>query len=235
MRTTETDIAFDCRHCNHPLEAPREMEDELIRCPACDMPIRVPGVRRAMRVVPSQKTERATGPVGVKGWLLFFCIGVLVWGPLYRVALAAIAIDVLSIDRASHPKVWTAVVVESVWEGIVLLFSFVVAVQLFRKEPFTLMLVKCYLLALIVGTSIVYVAVYIYVRESLTFTESVVVPLLAHGLWFAIWWAYFTHSRRVRNTYTPSALTDDAVGLTSGKSSPLFEFMARQNDERRYR
>lgn len=56
-------IRFSCRFCNQPLEAPNDMERELIDCPACKKTIEIPAIRHEVPIKPPSAMSTPPQPV----------------------------------------------------------------------------------------------------------------------------------------------------------------------------
>lgn len=57
------DINFDCPYCGQNLDAPEEMAETIITCPACSKDIKIPSaVKSAFRIADVEKPEGVHAP-----------------------------------------------------------------------------------------------------------------------------------------------------------------------------
>lgn len=159
-------------------------------CAACGLPL-------AATVAPQQSTSsvsadlRAHGKIPVRGWLLFFCLGMTVFGPL------------VLLVRAWQADFTTL----RYYDLLVAVFSLFVGVELWAVKRRALLWLNLYFLAVLAagaGSALVVVHAWAMNPHSLKINNflaseagSILLIVLSVGVWF---W-YFRVSRRVRKTY----------------------------------
>jgi Protein of unknown function (DUF2569) len=133
--------------------------------------------------------ETPPGPCGVGGWLLFFCILAVVVNPL---------VALLSVARltATGPTVAVMAKVAMVAMGCgASLLGILAGIRVWRVSPWALNAVTIYLLSLVL---VPLADLVIAARVGLT----VDTPALVRSVGFAVVWAaYFSMSKRVKNTF----------------------------------
>ena len=171
-----------------------QIPDASETCPLCgreasihiDPPAPLPTVphpRSAALTLPA-----ITGPSGVGGWLLFFCIGRTIFAPL------TILMQTAAGWRLSPAYLFYDVRV---------LYGMVVGAALWLERPISLMLLRIYFI--ITGAAAV-LGVLNVVAAALGTNESLFLMPRFAGTFGAVgitllWFGYFRKSARVRNTY----------------------------------
>lgn len=163
-------------------------------CAACGLPL---AATVAAPVLPQQSTPsvpadlRAPGKIPVRGWLLFFCLSLTVFGPL-----------VMLVRAWQAP--FTAL---RYYDLVVTAFSLFVGVELWAAKPRALLWLNLFFLAALAagaGSALVVVHAwainpYSLKTNKLLVSEAggILLIVLSVGVWF---W-YFRVSRRVRKTF----------------------------------
>ena len=153
-------------------------------------------------------TEAA--PKGIGGWLLIFCIGLVILSPLYNFVRMIIDWAIISLASEVAPSLKYPVMFENFGMAAIIIAGIVVGIIIWSGSHDGRKIAKVYLKARVVC----FVAV-----ESLTImlvggptSFSTMVPsdvgafiggIVSEGAYFLIWWSYFKKSKRVKNTYGP--------------------------------
>jgi len=129
-----------------------------------------------------------TGPSGVGGWLLFFCIGLTIFAPLTILMRTSTGWHLLSRYLVDDLRV---------------LYGMVVGAALWLARPISLMLLRIYF---IIAAGVAVLSVLNVVAAALRMHESLfLMPGFTRTLEYSgiivLWFAYFRKSARVRNTY----------------------------------
>lgn len=140
-----------------------------------------------VETTPSNQVTRA----GVGGWLLVFCLLLLVWQPL---SLGLIASSVL--DRLPVRGLPLALIL--MLRLVVVAFGIAAGIALLGRRASAVALAKASLIASAATDTFVYATPYFPNNRPPGDTTLVVMASLAY---YAIWFTYLTRSRRVRNTY----------------------------------
>jgi Protein of unknown function (DUF2569) len=139
--------------------------------------------------------ESTGGLVGVGGWLAFFLLTMMVFGPLMDLKYLT-----EHPDQIYKPLVWFLILVQhgiGIYAGILMLQ---------RKAKG----VKWAKIRLIVGLSIAALELILTVvggfMEPKTVESSSIISALRSMIYSAFWLAYLGDSKRVKNTYFPTPL-----------------------------
>jgi hypothetical protein len=150
--------------------------------------------------------QTGAGPVGIGGWLLFFIIGQLACRPLKVLSDFGNSktVDVSQIAQR-FPLTARTIEIERVVMIFLLVFGIIVALALLRmhdSRPVTL--AKLYLITNAVSTLVLALLYLTTDLPDTSRTQLIVQGFLNFGLVStvsAIWFLYFTRSRRVHATY----------------------------------
>lgn len=148
----------------------------------------------------------STGPKGVGGWLLFFCISLTILGPVFSVlqmfggwAQAKPAFEI-------YPSIRTAILVENSCGVLLLVFGAVTGIRIWSGNPHGPSLARRFLAVNLGGFVAMEAAALFVMRDvpeeifdhGVQGTLSTCLRVLIHA---TVWWSYFKMSKRVRNTY----------------------------------
>lgn len=148
------------------------------------------------------------GPRGVGGWLLFFCIGLTILGPLASIASMFGQWNAAAPAFDRMPGLRTVMLVESVGMSILVLVVFVVGILIWSGRPDGRTLARKLLIGRVVWVVLVEGVALFLLRDasSAAFAGAigaVTGVLFRELIYFAVWWRYFKKSVRVANTYGP--------------------------------
>ncbi len=148
----------------------------------------------------------ATGPKGVGGWLLFFCVGLTILSPLFSLGQISMNWEQAQPAFDQFPTLKTAVMWENAGSIALVVYGFIVGCIIWSGNPNGRRIAKKFLLIRFFGfIGIEFVAVVIMGDMPSQVVTSVIGAgigaVFREGLWFLIWWLYFKKSKRVRNTY----------------------------------
>jgi len=148
----------------------------------------------------------ASGPQGVGGWLLFYCIALTVLGPLLSIFGMLSGWSQAAPAFVDFPVIRTVMIVENLGVAAIVVYGFVVGCIVWSGSLQGKRVVKRFLIIRLVGF-IVLEAVAILMMIGLPVEivaagfGGVIGAIVREGIYFAIWWLYFMKSVRVRNTY----------------------------------
>jgi len=147
-----------------------------------------------------------SGPKGVGGWLVFFCAGLTILGPLVYLGQVTMNLEEAEPAFAQFPSLRNAVYFESLGLALILLYGFVVGCMIWGGNPDGKKLAKQYLLIRLFGFIVIEFIMLLLVTSlpplmvSAMF-QGIVGAVFREGIVFLIWWLYFKKSKRIRNTY----------------------------------
>jgi hypothetical protein len=146
------------------------------------------------------------GPKGVGGWLLFFCVGLTILGPLYNLGQISMNWEQAQPAFAQFPSLKTAVMWENAGTVALIIYGFIVGCMIWGGNPNGREIAKKFLLIRLFGfIGIEFIAVVIMGDMPTEVVASVigaaVGAIFGNLISFLIWWFYFKKSKRVRNTY----------------------------------
>jgi|SRR5581483_9209872 len=131
------------------------------------------------------------GPTGVGGWLLLFCLLLLVWQPLSLGLVASGVLDALPVRGLPLALVLFL-------RLTVVAFGIAAGLTLLTRRPAAVPLAKASLAASAATDMFVYATPYFPDNRPPGDTTIVAILSLAY---YAIWFAYLVRSQRVRNTF----------------------------------
>ncbi|MFD0893977.1 DUF2569 family protein [Luteolibacter ambystomatis] len=149
--------------------------------------------------------QPGTGPSGIGGWLLFYCIALTILSPLLSLAQAVGTVGVWE----KVPALRNALLVET--GGVLLLVAcgVVVGILLWMRHPHALKIVKAFLIVRLCSFIVIEVVALLLMQDlgPKVFEAGIgggVGATIREVAYFLIWWFYFKKSVRVANTF-PSA------------------------------
>ena len=151
-----------------------------------------------------------TGPRGIGGWLLFFCIALTILGPLWWIV--RINYDWMNLQPAidRFPAAKPAVFFEIAGSAAIVLYGFIIGCLIWRGVSYGKHIAKQYLLIRLLALAGVELVTFGLMSDlpRATVDAGIVAAIttaIAQYAWAAVfslvWWFYFKRSVRVRNTY----------------------------------
>jgi hypothetical protein len=154
----------------------------------------------------SDTAQSLREPAGVGGWLLLFCVGLTIIGPLWSVLQMIDGYHKSAAAFVIYPELQHALAIENICIGGLLVYGFVTGARIWAGSPNGLKLARRYLVIRLIGFLFTKMISYwlmsgLHAVADELLMKSVLGALLREGLHFIIWWSYFARSERVRNTY----------------------------------
>ena len=141
---------------------------------------------------------------GVRGWLLFFCLGLTVLNPLITLGLLAASYSESSKYFNRFPSLLAITVIETLLGVAMAAFSIYAGVGLWSVRPRAVQMAKRYLLCFLGYHAIAAVLPFMPGLPSAA-NEAMIAQVLQSItrvlLYFAIWNSYLNKSERVKATY----------------------------------
>jgi len=135
--------------------------------------------------------KEVNGPAGVGGWLLVFCLLLIVWQPLSLGLAAAAVLD----DLAVRGLPLALVILLRV---LVTALGIAAGLALMNRRPAAVTMAKASLVASAATDTFVYLTPFYPSNRMPGETPFYVVAALAY---YTIWLAYLFRARRVKNTF----------------------------------
>ena len=149
----------------------------------------------------------ATGPKGVGGWLLFFCVSLTILNPFFFLGCFAMfwAVDLQPMFDL-FPNLKNAVICREIGSVALIIYGFIVGCMIWSGNPSGREIAKKYLLINLFGAiGIEFIVVVIRgdmpAQVAQLFEGNALRAIFSHSVGFLVWWFYFKKSKRVRNTY----------------------------------
>jgi len=169
-------------------------------------PPAIPAIRVPNAIPTATPNTAHDGPKGVGGWLLFFCIALIILGPLLSLGQMVTTWEQSKPAFGLFPSIRSVIVFENFWIIALLVYGFVVGCMIWAGNPKAKKLAKQYLLIRLFGFfGIELVTIMMISDLPSEMLAAGVGGVLGAGfrevVYFLIWWFYFKKSKRVRNTY----------------------------------
>jgi hypothetical protein len=162
-----------------------------------------------MNEVKTEKQEEQKSLEGVKGWLLFFCISLVFITPYFTLYNKYYIREKFSPLFDYYTLFRTTWVIGTILSVALAVFSIYTGVGLWIKRKNAVNIVKKFLvfaaIYLIIESILPFVTALFTVGFSSTYTADtfslMIAGIFRAILYFAIWYAYITNSKRVKATY----------------------------------
>jgi hypothetical protein len=158
--------------------------------------------------IPDIKEEEAKidGPKGIGGWLLFFCVGLTILGPLFSVGQMISSWEHAKPAFDRFPSLETAIYWETLGCVTILIYGFIVGCIIWSGNSNGKKVGKKYLLIRLFGFVLIEIVALVLMGDLPSqVVEAAISGFVTAGIRelviFLIWWFYFKKSKRVRNTY----------------------------------
>ncbi len=142
--------------------------------------------------------------VGVGGWLLFFCFGLVVLNPILRVGGVLSGYKDSSIYFDKLPSLEVLFYIELAVALFISLFSVYSGLMLYWKRPNAISITKMFLLSCLIAVLLEIISIYLIgLPDELI---SKILPKLSKDIfrmfvYVGVWHSYLNKSIRVKNTY----------------------------------
>ena len=157
-------------------------------------------------------------PVGVKGWLLFFVLLLVVVRPIFGGALAFGSFLNTSEYFEHLPSLAQAALIDLVATIVIILYGMHAGILLWNVKPEAVASAKKYLVAVLVYNYVTIPLFFVLVDVPEQATEDVLGSMFGGAfwgtVWFLVWYFYLIKSERVKNTFcldSESEVQDDLV------------------------
>lgn len=146
------------------------------------------------------------GPVGVGGWLAFFCVGLTIVAPIVALGQAVQSWSEARPSFSNYPSLQWAVIIEGLGFLGLAGYGFIVGIKIWSGDKNGRALAKRFLLIRVVGFVAIELGVLMTIQDlpSAVVSDAFAGAVVAFFAQLAIavgWWIYFESSRRVQNTY----------------------------------
>jgi hypothetical protein len=157
-----------------------------------------------------EKMRKKTTLSGVGGWLMFFCVSLIILSPLYSMSRLTSAYEKAQPALERFPTLKAAVQFETAGVVALLIYGIIVGCIIFSGSPSGRRIARQFLLIRLFGfIGIEAVAFWMISQVSPAAlsagAENAVTGIAREFIPFIIWWLYFKRSKRVRNTYGPES------------------------------
>lgn len=151
------------------------------------------------------KSTSILEPQGVHGWLLFFCVCLIILQPLFWTGSVVLDLKNNAELYALIPFYRNAVYFGYLAKSLLLLYGFIVGCQIWKGDPRGWGLAQRYLILRIISLIAINMILARITKEflpQLTIAALILcLEVVGEYVYFHIWWLYFKKSERVRNTY----------------------------------
>lgn len=150
------------------------------------------------------EASAAAGPVGVGGWLLFFCFSLTVLSPLVTLLSFFISFKEAGPYFGIYPGLKVITVIDTILSTGLMAFSIYAGVTLWRKKRNAVKVAKSYLFTVLVYSIVAGGLVFLAGLPSAA--NEVMTIEAAKGFFrtlafFGIWYSYLNQSKRVKATF----------------------------------
>jgi hypothetical protein len=154
----------------------------------------------------SGAAQKALRPGDIGGWLLFFCVSLIVLSPVFSIWQMVTNWQASESFFSIYPTIEIAVVLENLWVVGLLVYGVLVGLDIRRGNHRGRAKARGYLRGRLfgfIGIEIMVLLVASDTPSSLysTLVVAVIGTCIREVIVFSIWWAYFKNSKRVRDTY----------------------------------
>lgn len=158
----------------------------------------------------ARSTTNLLGPVGVHGWLMFFALTMIVFGPAIHIVnfLNSYRDTIELLARTTHPySHYLFYAVEQITLAALYVYGIFAGIQLWKARPAALTHAKGFLLLVAVyhladfGTMLNIVWILDPPGTMSRYLPNAVFRQVRNLVYPVIWYAYLLNSTRVRNTF----------------------------------
>jgi hypothetical protein len=167
--------------------------------------------RKEDRVDEGETAIPVEGPVGVKGWLLWFCLVLTVFNPLLTVYNLVSGYTQASPLFDRFPGFRVVTILDFVLSAGIVCFGIYAGIALWKKRDGAVRTAKGYLQTFLAYAVIESVLPFMAGLPSAA-NEVMLPEVLKSGfrglVFFAIWYSYLNRSKRVKNTFPELSVAD---------------------------
>lgn len=148
--------------------------------------------------------NQADRKIEVGGWLLFFCVALVIMVPLY--ALVKFVPDLQDMMPYYHVDRYVKhyVIANFIYNTAVIVYGMVTGVLIWMGHPKGRAIARCYL-GIYYVVSFAYMLHMVILHYRYTSTNALIAYYIGVFFWqtigFIVWWLYFNKSQRVKLTY----------------------------------
>jgi hypothetical protein len=144
--------------------------------------------------------SKTTGLVGVRGWLLLFCLILIVWQPCRYAYEVFIYYERGRLVSSDFKFLF---ILESIQAFLLVPYGIWVGVLLYKIRPKAIKSAKVYLYAF-AGTKLFFDGFLCLSGAPRTIIDMGILDGIQSIIFVLIWYMYIAHSKRVKNTYLDS-------------------------------
>jgi|GEM_PF-1005530 hypothetical protein len=154
------------------------------------------------------RMRKKTALSGVGGWLIFFCVGLTILGPLWSIGQLTSTYEKAKPALDRFPALKSAVDFETGGSVILLIYGFIVGCIIWSGSPSGRRVARQFLVIRLVGFLGIEAITFSMISDmapaaTAAGTSEAFTAIFREVIYFLIWWFYFKRSVRVRNTYGP--------------------------------
>jgi len=151
-------------------------------------------------------SKTSYGPTGVGGWLVFFCVGLTILGPLFSLGQMGNGWEQAQPAFSRFPAIKSVLIWEYLGSSAILIYGFIVGCMIWSGSSQGRAIARRFLLIRLfgfIGVEVIAINMMVGLPSDVTTAGIVGVggALIREVVYFIIWWLYFKMSKRVRNTY----------------------------------
>lgn len=195
-------IEIICEECENKYDSKLEM------CPSCGCPNESYNQaidNNDIETIEEQDKEDLNNLKykGVKGWLLFYCITLIVFQPFIMIG-ALLYIEEITSLFPYFPGVQTVLIIDTILSLCVLGFGIYSAILLIKIKDNAISTVKKFLVTALIYnfiSSVLFFASGLPPEVIEAMAGEIILDLIPGLIYFFIWYSYFNKSKRVKATY----------------------------------
>jgi hypothetical protein len=157
-----------------------------------------------------EKMRRKTRVSSIGGWLVFFCVGLTILGPLWSIGQLTSTYEKAKPALDRFPALKLAVDFETAGLVALLIYGFIVGCVIWSGSPAGRRVARQFLIIRLLGFIAIEAITFWMISDVSTAavnaaTTEGVTAISREVIYFLIWWFYFKRSARVRDTYGPES------------------------------
>jgi len=162
-------------------------------------------IERGQKLPPQRETQEVIKEeskyYGVKGWLLFFCLSLIILSPILTSFILITSYDEFLSLFYGYPALRVIAILYILINIGIIIFGIVAGVKLWTKRPNAVRITRAYLTAFLLFN--IYGELLFFIMELLahSVSGSYLQGLIGSFIYFFIWNSYFNKSKRVNATF----------------------------------